>query len=57
MLLTEKEAAERLRVSKTTLVMKLMKQPGFPAVRLPGVRRVLIDEAALNDWVLQHRTA
>ena len=56
MLLTEAEAAKLLRVSKTTLVTNLMRQPDFPVVRLPGVRRVLIPEDRLRAWI-EHSTS
>lgn len=50
-LLTEAEAAERMRVSKTTLVTKLIHAPGFPVVRMPGVRRVFVDADGLDRWL------
>jgi len=50
--LTEAEACRTLKVGKTTLI-KLSKLPGFPIVRLPGVRRVLIPKQALRDWISQ----
>lgn len=50
-LLTISEAAARLRLSKTALRDKLMPLAGFPAVRMPGVRRVFVDADRLDGWV------
>ena len=48
------EAADRLRVSKTTLVTKLQREPDFPVVQLPGMSRVLYDADLLGAWIEKH---
>ena len=44
------DAARLLGVSRPT-IYRLAKLPGFPAVRLGGCTRVLVDE--LREWVRQ----
>lgn len=55
-LITVPEAAARLRLSKTALRDVLMKQPGFPSVRMPGVRRVFVDADALGPWLASRQS-
>lgn len=55
-LLTVKEAAKRMGLGKTTFRDRVMKDPTFPVVRYPGVRRVLISEEALSHWIAAHST-
>ena len=50
-LITLRETAKLLRVSVSTL-QAIAAQPGFPAVRLRGSRRVLVDADRLEFWLL-----
>lgn len=53
--LSEIEVCKKLGIGRTTLVSKFMKMPNFPAHRVPGVRRVLIPEKALEEWLMAQR--
>jgi len=48
--LTVSELAEVLRIGRSS-ALKLLSRPDFPAVRLPGVRRIIVPERALMEWL------
>lgn len=50
--LTVKEMAEYLRIGIAN-AYKILKEPGFPAVKILGERKYIIPRAKLDEWIEQ----